>query len=87
MITGNNIISNVYGIYFEKSCGNKILINNFIDNQRHAFFMNCKNTWDANYWNRPRFLPKPIFGFMKIGSISIPWVNFDLHPASKPNEV
>jgi len=32
-----------------------------------------KSKWFGNYWNRPRLLPKPIFGIMA----KMPWLNFD----------
>jgi len=41
--------------------------------------------WDGNYWNRPRLLPKPIFG--RISSINIPWFQFDWHPAQEPYDI
>ena len=30
-----------------------------------------KNIWDGNYWNRPRILPKPIFGSIRITSMQL----------------
>jgi len=91
-ITGNNIISNNnYGINISSS-SNTILKNNFLDNKRHAFFKNCKNctnTWEQNYWNRPRILPKLIFGTIELGSIwiRIPWFNIDWRPAQEPYDI
>jgi len=81
-ISSNIISNNEYGIYLYYSSGNTISGNNFIDNKkRNALFRGyCKNNWDGNYWNRPRLLPKPIFGRMgKLGLIC--WVDFDLKPA------
>jgi len=55
-----------------------------------------KNTWDGNYWSRPRILPKPIFGSIKITGfqfwfndipIPIDCVNFDWHPAQEPYDI
>lgn len=45
--------------------------------------------WVGNYWGRPRILPRVIFGFFKISSISRCWgiptkYQFDWHPAIKP---
>jgi len=85
-----NTISNSseYGIYLEYSFYNRIKQNNFIDNNRSAYFENSLfNRWMSNYWERPRLLPYPIFGKMKLGNITIPWMNFDWHPALKPHDV
>ena len=43
--------------------------------------------WSENYWGRPRILPKPIFGIMVIGSVPIPWFNFDWNPAQEPYDI
>ena len=88
----NNIIentiekSNGYGIYLEDSYFNKIKKNNFIENNNSALFKDSLlNRWVRNFWNKSRLLPKPIFGKIRVGSISIPWLNFDWRPAKKPN--
>jgi hypothetical protein len=44
------------------------------------------NQWSRNYWNRPRLLPKLIFGKIEIGSDRILWINIDWRPALKPND-
>jgi parallel beta-helix repeat protein len=68
IITSNNITNNGDGISLVDSSSNRILKNNFIGNVRDAFFSNyryflpLRNRWDQNYWERPRILPKPIFG-------------------------
>ena len=94
IISSNNTIiknligNNLYGIYLNTN-DNKIVNNNVIDNKIQAFFRGCKNTWDENYWNRMRFLPKPIFGRLGVQGFPalIPWVNFDWHPASEPYDI
>jgi parallel beta-helix repeat protein len=69
-----------------KSNGNQIKNNNFIKNTRAATFKGCvKNKWENNYWQRPRVLPKPIFG--KMGLLRIPWINFDWNPTKTPNKI
>jgi parallel beta-helix repeat protein len=92
-IAGNNIsLNNNDGIRLYNSVGNTILYNNFIDNKRDAFFNNNveniwkRNTWKQNYWNRPRILPKLIFGEIEIieGFIFMPWFNIDWRPALRP---
>jgi len=85
----NNIISSndIYGVYLLRSSGNVILENNFINNNISASFKykssNFCNIWNKNYWDRPRLLPKAIFGFL-FEENSIPWVEFDWHPAKNP---
>ncbi|UCD13480.1 MAG: right-handed parallel beta-helix repeat-containing protein [Thermoplasmatales archaeon] len=84
IIMGNTVASHFTGIYLKESSGNEITYNNLQRNILNAFFINCKNTWNENYWRRPRVLPKPIFGILKTGSIPLPWLNFDWHPAIQP---
>jgi len=87
-IISNIIKSNNKGVYLENASNNTIEKNNFLSNQRDGLFDNCMNTWNHNYWNRPRFLPKVIFGKITIiGFLKIPWFNIDWHPAPKPYEI
>ena len=96
-IIGNNIISNnkygivIYGLGLYVSKGNTILKNNLINNKRNAIFYSqpsSLNHWDQNYWNRPRILPKLIFGRTSlIGKHEFPWINFDWRPALKPYDI
>jgi parallel beta-helix repeat protein len=96
IIKSNNISKNWYGIEFSYSDSNTIIKNNFIDNKiRHASFeinsLPGKNTWMQNYWNRPRLLPKIIFGWLekRLNSyiIPIPWIEFDWFPAKEPYDI
>jgi parallel beta-helix repeat protein len=60
---------------------------------------NAKNLWEGNYWNRPLQFPKLILGgkeFFFIPGIpfhfpgmilSLPWFNFDWHPAKEPYNI
>jgi len=91
-ITGNTIsLNNRYGIRIYNSGGNTILKNNFIDNERDAFFDDSfLNQWKQNYWNRPRILPYFIFGEIWIeifGDIEIRWINIDWNPAQEPYDI
>ena len=81
----NNITDNMFGMFMELfSDNNNIIYNNFRKNIIQAFFNGCsENNWENNYWNRPRFLPKAIFGFKPVGKMEIPYVNFDKNPALK----
>ena len=83
-IIGNTILDTDKGIYLKDSSNNTILKNNFIRNDRHAFSIKSRNVWENNYWNRPRILPKLIFGKIK-EDIDIQWINIDWHPAKEPN--
>ena len=76
----NNIKKNLWGIWLLSSYDNNIYHNNFIMNILSANFRDSDNEWNENYWNRPRLLPKPIFGIMGF----IPWLNIDWHPAQEP---
>jgi parallel beta-helix repeat protein len=85
-ISGNNLVNNEIGVRLEYSSNNKIISNNFLENrQRIALFFgknisHCRNTWDENYWDESRILPKAIFGRMNV----LPWINFDWNPAKEP---
>jgi len=87
-VTMNNIAwNNGEGIDFNESSNNTISKNNFVNNKQQAFFECCKNVWRQNYWNRPRILPKFIYGKIKIGTREIPWFNIDWRPALKPYDI
>ena len=85
----NNITKNLIkdntecGIYLNNTYNNSISNNNFIFNKRTTYFENSYNTWNNNYWNRPRLLPCPIFGKMD-SKLSIEW---DWHPRLLPNNI
>jgi parallel beta-helix repeat protein len=76
--------SNICGIRIKKSSYNLIYCNVFKKNRINAFFIDCKNIWLRNYWDRPRLLPKPILG-AKFNII--PWFNFDWLPAKLPYNI
>ena len=90
-----NTISNntEKGVILTDSNNNNIINNNFRDNEFDAFFKNSyRNIWNQNFWNRKRFLPKPILGVINfpIGDnikINLPWLNLDWHPAQEPYDV
>jgi len=86
----NTISKNLVGIRVEFSSNNTIMNNNFIKNiYREAYhlgnkFLGHKNNWSGNYWNRPRVLPKPIFGRTGMFFKLIPYIDFDWSPAKQP---
>ena len=93
LISENHIEDNAGGILLVGSVDNVISHNNFIKNKINAFFRDAfsldppfffgKSKWLGNYWNRPRLLPKPIFGIMAM----MPWINFDWRPAREPYDI
>ena len=83
IITKNRITSNFpFGIRLMHGTKNTTIQKNMFENNTiTAFFTFCgKSRWDGNYWDRPRLLPKPLFG---MGSL-LPRVEFDWHPAKEP---
>jgi len=91
-LSGNIISNHRVGIYLLESVNNTISRNNLLDNKLNAFSDNSKNTWKRNYWNRPRFLPKLIFGIRRIETrfgidIPLPQIDIDLRPALKPYDI
>ena len=94
IIYDNNIAFNLRkGIQLEYCNGNQIVHNNFLFNRIDASFYDCLfNNWSGNYWQRPRILPKVIFGclFLPWGYykvIPIPLFKFDIHPALIPTYI
>jgi parallel beta-helix repeat protein len=85
-ISRNTLTKNVIGVLPYLSSNNTIFQNNFYKNLINAFFKDCENVWINNYWGRPRFFPKPIFGLVK-SALPYPRINVDIHPAQKPFEI
>jgi len=69
-----------------QSLNNTINYNNLCNSTICAFFNCCNSNWDRNYWNKPRILPKPIFGIKKM-KIIILAIEFDWHPAKQPYDI
>jgi parallel beta-helix repeat protein len=95
-INSNEISHNTYGITISYSLKNIIMKNNFRKNFDYdaynvfSFQPFWRNTWNDNYWNRARLLPKVIFGYLEYHKdrfIIIPWMNVDWHPAQKPYNI
>jgi nitrous oxidase accessory protein NosD len=90
----NEFIGNEYGIYVCLGRNNEIHFNNFIQNNKSAYFhrrifdiyLNC---WNRNYWDdHNSILPKIISGRIEYGYRKyIPWINFDWHPAKEPYDI
>jgi parallel beta-helix repeat protein len=78
IIRYNNFTSNERAVVPVDASLNNISQNNFIGNRHYVKSILSRNIWWGNYWNRPRFLPKIIVGIL-------PFIQFDSHPAQKPN--
>jgi len=85
----NNISNNDIGIYFFSDNSNNVITNNnFINNSLNVLFLDSSNNkYKNNYWGEKRFLPYPIFGYIKLFNINIPWYNFDWNPAKQPYDI
>jgi parallel beta-helix repeat protein len=74
----NNFFNGIDGSNF-----NIIIKNTLINPTCNAYFHECQtNTWNQNYWGRPRILPKLISGYR--GDFEGPWFNIDWNPAFLP---
>ena len=88
-ISYNEFDENDDGIFFEYASHNTIQKNNFRNHKLNAYFVastqsHCQNHWRNNYWDRPRILPAPIFGKIKLEKIQFNWINLDLQPLQNP---
>ena len=98
-VIDNTISHNYMGFLVFESIFNTIKKNNFICNyEYHAYFETSYNRWTQNYWDDYLgFGFKPIKGEMYhyewLGwgedpiEISIPWIQFDWHPAREPYDI
>lgn len=92
IVTMNTISDNLVGVRVEYSPNTIISKNNFMENKQLEAFFRGKILFDNNYkfadnyWNRPRILPKIIFGLLTKSNLVIPWINVDWHPACRPIE-
>jgi parallel beta-helix repeat protein len=95
-VSWNLFTNNSFGVLLSQSQFNTISSNNFMYNSIHACFsasfINTKNKWAGNYWNKARIFPKLIFGVRQnilFGTkiIHFPWFQFDWHPAQKPYDI
>ena len=94
-IMNNSIRWNMYGLSMQYSYLNRIENNNFVRNVLNAYFEgyylheNRTNYWNGNFWNRPRILPKIIYGNLwTYGPFQRePDFEFDRTPALIPNKI
>lgn len=105
-IKRNNFFSTSGGIYLPVCSHINVTENNFMDvgcKVTILYFLLAgplkgplmsKNSFNKNYWYRPRSLPKPILGYyipsfllFFIFSIQIPFFHYDWHPAQEPYDI
>jgi nitrous oxidase accessory protein len=89
-IRNNTLFDNDNGIYFKDSSSNIISNNNLRNDKFNADFvtyslLRSRNIWRSNYWERPRVMPYPILGTLKINNTPYPWINFDWIPLRQPS--
>ena len=95
-----NILDNYIGVKIEQKWNaddtklydfgelNRIHQNNFLENTISATFENSLcHSWDNNYWEKPMFLPKLIYGKIKIIGIIIPWIKIAWYTENIPNDI
>lgn len=105
----NTIRDNREGIIIGSSCKNLVLENNIYNNKINAMVDGdtlgllldkwLDNTFDGNYWGRPRLFPKPIFSAcmlmiptfillsFRLFPVFVPMVVFDMTPAKEPYDI
>jgi parallel beta-helix repeat protein len=95
-ISSNNVSYDQYGVYLVSSIDNMVTNNNFIrltdpsvKKQKSVYSVDSTNTYDGNYWDKPRILPKVIFGLITIfRNVKLPlMIQIDRHPAKTPNTI
>jgi nitrous oxidase accessory protein NosD len=83
-ITKNNFIGN----YYKNAGFGYVLFKLFEIGFKYKSIGDIRSTikWDGNYWNRPRSVPKLIYGQLPPME-NIPWFQFDRNPASEPYDI
>jgi nitrous oxidase accessory protein len=92
VIASNTIERSNEGIRLFMANGSTIQTNNFIENNRSAFFENSSfNRWRQNYWDdHVGIWPKCIHGLMRVPWNKmkvIRWINMDWRPAQEPYNI
>ncbi len=96
LITDNRISDNKLGVYADFAYKNTISGNNFIGNNRNAYFdseyfLIHRNTWDNNYWSDYKIGRFYLIGgtvyFLGFIFFSLPWFQIDWHPAKEPYDI
>jgi parallel beta-helix repeat protein len=87
--------NNMCGIQLSGTSGVKVTQNNFFDNVYYDAYFDYAywdeffplNKWESNYWDRPRLLPKLIFGLIFFYDFDIWCFAFDWHPTQEPYDI
>ena len=96
IVVSNTIANNTKGLQLHFSRGDIIMNNNFLNNDRDAFFLRFLFDFEIpikhslflrNYWNEPLSNPKIIHGELWGNIIDIKWINFDWFPAQEPYDI
>ena len=89
-VINNQIIQNNFIRYYFRMSG----VYFYYDHYYHVG--NRGNTFDENYWNRPRLVPKYVLGWISLFRVPmkhywyplrIPLPKFDMHPAQEPYDI
>jgi parallel beta-helix repeat protein len=88
-ISKNVFYENVYGIRIFSSTDVTVSSNYLQSFKVNAFYYGTtaaqgRHHWKDNYWGRPRYLPYPVLGKIRIGNFSLTWINVDWHPLTSP---
>ncbi len=90
-VTNNAFWDNDNGVYLKDSAGNSIQYNNLRNYKMNGCFVahtliHRRNIWRQNYWERPRMMPYPILGCIKLEKITISCMNIDWTPLVHPSQ-
>lgn len=90
IVTNNTLWDNDNGIYLKDCAGNLIQNNNLRNYKVNGCFvvhtlLHRRDIWRMNYWERARFLPYPILGYIKIENVTLTWINIDWTPLHGPH--
>ena len=69
--TRNTYRNNTFGIVCHVSHRNIFLQNNFEGNTITVWNIISRNHWRQNYWDQPRLLPKPLFGYPAVHPVRL----------------
>jgi parallel beta-helix repeat protein len=88
-ISRNIFQDNVYGVRLYESTEVTVSYNNFHNFKLNAFYFGTalaqgRHHWYHNYWDKPHHLPYPIRGKIRLGTVSLLWLNFDWSPSQTP---
>ncbi|PNX54119.1 MAG: hypothetical protein BV458_01065 [Thermoplasmata archaeon M9B2D] len=88
-ISKNAFQDNVYGIRLYFSSDATVSYNSLQSFKINAFYYGTaiahgRHHWYQNYWGRPRHLPCVVPGKIRLGNLSLFWINVDWFPLTNP---